>query len=123
MIVVNIREGFDVYGGRPRGGFEPVRGGNDPRKVTPGDEGWLGNPHRVGKCPCGETHGRKEAIRLYKRYFWERVNRDQAFRIEVMGLQGKRVACFCKPQDCHLDIVKAWLDAGCPLRSNHEDPA
>jgi hypothetical protein len=23
--------------------------------------------------------------------------------------------CFCKPQACHGDVIKAWLDAGCPM--------
>jgi len=100
MIVVNIRDEHDVYGGRPRRG-------KAPEEIKPGEHGWLGNPFSKGT--------REQNIQNFRSYFWERINTDARFREEVVGLMNKRVACFCHPNACHLDQVKAWLDAGQPL--------
>jgi hypothetical protein len=34
----------------------------------------------------------------------------------VMELRDKRVACFCHPKHCHLDVIEDWFQAGCPLK-------
>jgi ribonuclease HI len=94
MIVVHISDGYDVYGGRPRGGVSP-------EEVKPGDYGWLGNPYSTGN--------RKDDISSFRMYFLRRIGVDPDFRSEVLSLKGKRIACFCKPKPCHLDEVKAWL--------------
>ena len=106
MKIVNyhVEKNFDVYGGRPAGG-------KDPTKVPVGQYGWLGNPFKVN----GNTT-REQAIAKYKQYFWKRINSDEQFRKAVLGLQKKTVACFCIPKPCHLDVIKAWFDAGCPLK-------
>jgi hypothetical protein len=103
--VVNIRNGkYDVYGGRPRGG-------KDPRDCKVEEYGWLGNPFRV-------THEaeRESSIMQFKKYFWKRINEDVEYREAVLALAGKRVACFCKPKSCHLDVIADWFRAGCPLK-------
>src|SRR5512134_2394141 len=103
ITVVNLRkEKYDVYGGRPKGVA-------DCSLLKPGEHGWLGNPFVVGL-----DGSRDQCIARFKRYFWKRVNQDTEFRAAVKALAGKRVGCFCKPQSCHLDVVKAWLEAGCP---------
>jgi len=104
MQVVHIRESYEVYGGRPRGG-------KDPRSVKIGEHGWSGNPFRVRT-----EFERTDAIAQFKRYFWERINTDPAYQNAVRQLSDKRVACFCKPKACHLDVIAAWFEAGCPLR-------
>ena len=91
---------FDEYGGR---------GKTDPRSIPIGAFGWLGNPFHIG------TDGdRARCIKLFKAYFWQRINQDPAFYHAVLALKGKKIACFCHPKPCHLDVVKAWFDAGCP---------
>lgn len=66
--------------------------------------GCFGNPFTVG------DYGRDGAIKMFKAYFYKRIEEDQAFRQAVLSLRGKRLGCFCKPLDCHGDIIAAWLD-------------
>lgn len=94
--VVNIRKDFyDVYIGR----------------AGKGQDGYFGNPHVVGYCPlCRKTHKRDEAIPLFREYFNKRIAEDVEFRERVLELEGKRLGCFCKPQECHGDIYIEWLE-------------
>ena len=105
MKVVNIKDPYQVYGGRPRGG-------KDPRACKPGEYGWLGNPFHLAS-----EADREVVIQRFKVYFWRRINSDVEYREAVMALRGKTVACFCSPKHCHLDILVDWFNAGCPLRS------
>lgn len=102
MKIVNLKVtgDYDVYGGR----------GNHDAK--PGEYGWLGNPFHTYQ------YGREGAIQKYKMYFWKRINADPEFQAEVMKLKDKTVACYCHPKPCHLDVIKAWFDAGCPLKTS-----
>lgn len=52
---------------------------------------------------------RDEAIRSYRQYFLDRVNSDPEFRVQALALRGKVLGCFCKPLDCHGDIIVQWL--------------
>lgn len=98
MEIVNIhhRVAYDVYGGRPTKG-------RDPRDVPVGEYGWLGNPFPVVN---GE---RGTALKPYAEYFYARIADDTDFRQAVLNLRGRRVACFCAPKPCHLNIVQQWL--------------
>ena len=115
MNIVNKRDTkiYDIYGGRS--------GGHLPYQVPVGSEGWLGNPHDVTgpKQPtcreCGKTHTHEEAIAAFERYFRERINSDQEFLEAVLRLKDYTIACWCHPLKCHLDVIAAWFDAGCPL--------
>jgi len=69
--------------------------------------GCFGNPFPL------KTYGRKECLALYRAYFYKRIEEDSAFREAVLALKGKRLGCFCKPLDCHGDIIKEWLDKQC----------
>lgn len=98
--VVNIRvtgTASAVYGGRPHGG--------DPRTVPPGGHGFLGNPFVVGAD--GSRH---EVIDKFRVYFYQRLEDDPSFLAAVTALRGRKLGCFCKPMDCHLDVVAEWLD-------------
>lgn len=94
--VVNIRhEAYDVYIGRSGKGLD----------------GPLGNPYSVAE------HG-VSALGLYRRYFYDRVQKDPAFRELVLSCRGKRLGCFCKgppgrPREdkpCHGDVIVEWLE-------------
>jgi len=71
--------------------------------VTPGP-GYFGNPYKV------EKYGREECIRLYREYFYDRIERDPVFKEEILKLKDKILGCFCKPLACHGDIIKEYLD-------------
>lgn len=67
--------------------------------------GCFGNPYPVG------VYGRANCIAKYRDYFMDRVENDADFRAAVLALKGKRLGCFCKPEACHGDVIKEWLDA------------
>lgn len=84
-IVVNCRtDKYDVYCGRPS---------------------FLGNPFKIGK---DET--REQVIEKFRVYFYHRLESDPVFKRKVLELKGKRIACWCKPKPCHLDIVAEYLN-------------
>lgn len=104
--VVNFyKEPFDVYIGRAGKGFD----------------GYFGNPCKVGvDCPvCKNIHKEgSETLPCYERYLYSRLASDEVFRERVRSLQGKTLACFCKPKPCHGDVLvvavemlqKPWMD-------------
>jgi hypothetical protein len=87
--VVNkkITKDFDVYIGRG----------------TP----W-GNPFAISHSDDGPD--RADVIEKYKEYFYEKIDTDAVFRKGILGLRGLRLACFCKPEACHGDVIAKYLD-------------
>lgn len=80
-----------------------ANGGNSHLLNTPvGDDGWLGNPFTMA------NHTREEAVEKYREAFRSRLQED-AFREAVESLQGKTLACWCYPQECHGDVILAYL--------------
>ena len=89
--VVSIhREKYDVYIGR----------------AGRGEDGYFGNPFRVGK-----DGNRAEAIQKFRTYFDARIVNDLEYKRRVLDLRGKRLGCFCKPQPCHGDVIAEWLES------------
>lgn len=92
--VVNIhrREPYDVYIGNP----------------GKGEDGYWGNPFSPllydGKL------NREQCLRLYRRYFAFRVRTDPQFKQRLEELRGKRLGCFCRPAECHGDVIVAYLE-------------
>lgn len=88
--VVNLRFApYDVYIGR----------------AGKGKDGYFGNPI---KLKPGESRG--STIEKYKIYFYNRIQTDEEFKKKVLELQGKTLGCFCKPNSCHGDVIKEYLD-------------
>ena len=56
------------------------------------------------------VESREKSIEKFKEYFLARIEEDEWFRNETLKLKGKTLGCFCKPQSCHGDIIKEWLD-------------
>jgi hypothetical protein len=89
--VVNIRrDGYDVYIGR----------------AGKGHDGYFGNPFRLG---MNETRG--ATLEKYREYFYNRLRSDPEFKERIESLKGKTLGCFCKPNPCHGDIIKEYLDS------------
>lgn len=88
--VVNLyKEPYDVYIGRKGRGHD----------------GYFGNPIvlKVGE-PKGST------LIAYREYFYKRITEDSLFRSNILSLRDKTLGCFCKPNACHGDIIKEYLD-------------
>jgi Domain of unknown function (DUF4326) len=66
-----------------------------------------GNPFAIGH---GEGPNRAEVIEKYREYFNEKIAKDESFRKGVLGMKGLRLACFCKPEACHGDVIAEYLD-------------
>lgn len=96
------------HGGRvPPGAVDIMRG-------TP-----FGNPF-----PITPQRPRAEAIRLFRAYLWDRIQREPAFAAKVRELHGRDVCCCCAPAACHGDVLEraaAWLAEG--HRSSRNVPA
>jgi len=85
--VVNIYKAkYDVYCGRP----------------GKGQDGYFGNPY---------TDGSKiDNILKFRKYFYDRLEKDLVYREKVLGLRGKRLGCFCAPRLCHCHVIADWID-------------
>jgi hypothetical protein len=63
--------------------------------------------------PYSEKDGnREEIIALYKRYFYDRIEKDKKFKETIEWLRGKdiKLGCHCKPLPCHGDIIVEYLE-------------
>lgn len=66
-----------------------------------------GNPFAIGH---GDGPDREEVIARYKQHFYEKIESDESFKRGIWAMKGLRLACFCKPQACHGDIIAEYLD-------------
>lgn len=66
-----------------------------------------GNPFAIGH---GDGPDRSEVIRRYKEYFEEKIVSDKSFKKGILSMRGMRLACFCKPEACHGDIIADYLN-------------
>lgn len=57
-----------------------------------------------------QVDSREEAIDKYKEYFYNRIEHDEEFLIEILKLKDKTLGCYCKPNSCHGDIIADFLD-------------
>jgi len=64
-----------------------------------------GNPYRIG--PDGS---RKEVIEKYRDYILDRLMHEDELIEELLKLDGKRLACYCKPEPCHGDVLVEIID-------------
>ena len=96
--VVNIKKNnYDIYIGR----------------TGKGKDGYYGNPFKLQK---GEKRG--STLNKYKDYFFNKLRNDIEFKKRILSLRNKTLGCFCKPNDCHGDIIANYLNN---LRANKID--
>lgn len=67
----------------------------------------FGNPFRLKED--GGDYTRKESVEEYREWFTNKIQNDEYFRRSVEDLRGKTLGCWCKPKDCHGDIILAYL--------------
>lgn len=75
---------------------------------NPPEEGCFGNPFYL-KNPYDEQE-RMQVIAQYRKYFYERIEKDPAFKEAVLTLKGKKLGCFCAPEPCHGDVIVEYLE-------------
>lgn len=69
-----------------------------------GEDGYFGNPvNLIGKDRAGCLDG-------YRKYFYDRLERDPEFNRRINALKGKILLCFCYPKLCHGMIIIEYLD-------------
>ena len=78
---------------------------------------YIGRPSIFGNPYTVEAHGRELALELFAQYFADRIERDPAFREQVLALAGKTLGCFCKPAACHGDVIADWVNQNRPAGS------
>jgi hypothetical protein len=77
----------------------------------------LGNPYTV------EEHGRGDAIDLYRRWLWQRINEGDRKTLSALGQlnDDSVLVCWCKPKACHGEQIAAawqWLKENDPDKLN-----
>ncbi|EOK5705063.1 DUF4326 domain-containing protein [Vibrio fluvialis] len=65
-----------------------------------------GNPYPIGV----DGDDRCEVLRKYK-YDFDHNNFLNITKEDMLRLSGKRLGCFCKPFDCHGDIIADYLNS------------
>lgn len=70
----------------------------------------FGNPFVLGK-----DGDRLQVLEKFSIYFFSRLRTDPKFRASVEQLRGKTLGCVCKPQQCHGDVIAAFLNGDLTL--------
>ena len=78
-----------------------------PEEVYIGRGGPFGNPIVIGKpcLMCGKNHERSGALKCYRKWLDQMLEKDIDFSAQVYALYGKTLVCFCKPLPCHGDVL------------------
>jgi len=67
-----------------------------------------GNPFTIGK------HGsREEVIELYRKHLWQRLASGDLDKRQLQALQGRDLACWCRPQRCHAEVIRNAVRWAC----------
>ncbi len=63
----------------------------------------LGNPFTL------EEYGREQAVELYRRWLWERIEAEDGDVLAALQALNEEsvLACWCTPEACHGDVVMA----------------
>src|SRR6478736_642723 len=99
--VVNLyKEPYDIYIGRAGKGKDWYFG--NPIKLQPNEE-------------------RGATIERFKEYFYNRLDIDKEFKTKILELKGKKLGCFCKPKECHGDVIADYLNNTTEFVERHLD--
>jgi len=67
----------------------------------------FGNPFPIDDY---DENGRERCIKDCREYIYNKLDSDPEFREAVESLDGKTLACWCKPKDCHGDVIVDYLE-------------
>lgn len=72
----------------------------------------FGNPYEIGVDGT-----REQVIARYRKWFTFML-RDPIFVDALKNLKNKRLGCVCAPLECHVGVIKEWLDKNTSLSEN-----
>lgn len=100
--VVNINREIKYQGIKSNAEFEYIGRGS-----------YWGNPHSMFDNNSDDLRDdREEVIRKYKYDFdYDKFPNKKNYKQKVLELAGKRLGCFCKPYDCHGDVIADYLNS------------
>lgn len=80
---------------------------SDPDVVYIGRGSIWGNPfsHKEGTKAIWKCETREESIENYRYYLWAAITQGDITKEMLIELDGKRLACYCKPKACHGDVL------------------
>lgn len=81
---------------------------DDPDIVYVGRGSPWGNEYshvKTGTKARYRVETRDDAVEAYRQDLWKAIRAGTVKRTDLMKLSGKRLACFCKPQACHADVL------------------
>jgi hypothetical protein len=64
------------------------------------------NPYKIGKDGT-----REEVIQKYKVYITNKISSDDLYMKELQKLKGMILGCWCKPENCHGDVLLELINA------------
>ncbi len=81
---------------------------SQPHDVYCGRPSIYGNPwsHKDETLAKFKVDTKKEAIENFKNH----LEMDEEFQKEVEKLKGKTLACWCKDNNCHVQVMVDWLN-------------
>ena len=82
------------------------------RRYPPNYDIYIGRPSKWGNpFVIGRDGTRIQVIGKYKDWFFEQLHWKQITYDDLLGLAGKVLGCFCKPLDCHGDVIccAVWI--------------
>jgi hypothetical protein len=92
IVNIKVESNYDVYCGRANRHYNL-------------EQSIFHNPF-----PIELDRNRTQAIQEFKKYFYDRIENDIEFKKQVLSIRGKTCGCWCKPLECHVDIIKEYLD-------------
>jgi len=68
----------------------------------------FGNPFVLKKD--GGEYTREESVEEYEKWFYDKIETDEKFKKSVEDLQGEVMGCWCKPKECHGDVILNYIN-------------
>lgn len=78
------------------------------------------NPFRLKED--GGEYTREESIDSYREWFREKIRSDPEFRASAEELKGETLGCWCKPKQCHGDVILEYLREQMSIEKTNQIP-
>lgn len=96
------KDPINVYIGRRGVVFVGKR---ENKKRFPQRDSLFANPFKVGKDGT-----REEVIQKYREYIYQQLNKGKITKEDIKSLKGKKLGCWCYPEECHGNVLVEILE-------------